>query len=329
VELPGAQGKRPVGRTFVDSELLGTALDRRQGNEPIDLVVREGYHHLTRVLRCKPGQVLELFDGAGLAGRGTIQSITKDRLLVRLERLWSVRQPRPVTTLVCALLKAPAMDSVLRKATELGTSRVFVCATARSVPSREDKAAGKRLSRWERIAAEACLQCGRPIPPRIEFFPSWAHGLDAFEDGFRNGSQDTFQGGGQAAGDGMEPDLDATAIKALLQPGTGPSLATVLSETSVFLPMALAVGPEGGFADEELREAAERGWHSVSLGPLVLRAETAAIVASAFMAQAAGRFDDADAWRGDLDAGHEALGAGRANPGTGPGRDSVTREKGD
>ena len=226
---------------------------------------------------------MELFDGHGLVGRGPIRSVAKDHLVVALDSLVRTREPVVRTVLLCALLKAQAMDSVLRKATELGVTSIVVASTEHSVPAGDPSRAEHRISRWERILSESCLQCGRPIPPSVSFFEHWAEALE------------------RTAG-----LVEPTARRALLHPETehslgdmagmaGPSMASDSDRSGDAVRpegrlLAIAVGPEGGFSTGEVELAQGLGWEPAGLGPLVLRAETAAVVAATFLAQASGRF---------------------------------------
>jgi len=151
------------------------------------------------------------------------------------------------------------MDFLVQKTAELGVSRLIPIVTARSV-ARPDPEAGRR-TRWEKIAREAARQCGRADVPVVDAPLPVAAALAA-------------------------PDLPARRL-ALFEGEHRRSLRSELSGSSP-APTALLVGPEGGFEPAEIEAARAAGFVPVGLGSLILRVETAAIVAVALVADAAG-----------------------------------------
>jgi 16S rRNA (uracil1498-N3)-methyltransferase len=211
-------------------------------------------HHAIRVLRLGVGDPVVLLDGEGNALRGVVQSAGRREVLVRvMER---IRHPAPSTEfiLVQAIAKAQAMDGIIHRAVELGCARIQPLLTERSI-SRPDDLEAKR-SRWQDMAMEAAKQSGNPwltvvspiCTPR-EWFASSREGM-------------------------------LTIIASLVDPPE--SLAQILSQEVVRTGMtprrvAVAIGPEGDFTPEEYAGFRQAGAWPVSLGPLVLRVETAAI----------------------------------------------------
>jgi 16S rRNA (uracil1498-N3)-methyltransferase len=170
----------------------------------------------------------------------------------------SVAPGAPIT-LLTAIPRGALMDFLVQKTAELGVSRLIPIVTARSV-ARPDAEAGRR-TRWEKIAREAARQCGRADVPVVEAPVPLAVALAA-------------------------PELPARRL-ALFE---GERLRSLRSELSGTAPVATAllVGPEGGFASAEIEAARGVGFVPVGLGKLILRVETAAIVAVALVAETSG-----------------------------------------
>jgi 16S rRNA (uracil1498-N3)-methyltransferase len=206
--------------------------------------------HLTRVLRARVGQQYDVVAG-GSVRRGTITSITKDRVEFELAEEVQV-DATPRITLMLAIFKFDRMEWAIEKCTELGIARVIPVIARRS-DAHLVAAASKRVERWERIARQASEQSRRTVPPEI------TKPLK-LKDAAR-----------QAASTRIllaESELTLTFQEALESHPQGGDLL-------------LAVGPEGGWAEEELGLFARSGWTLASLGNTILRAETAAIAATA------------------------------------------------
>lgn len=153
--------------------------------------------------------------------------------------------PRRRVTLLQALGKADKIEAVIRDATELGATRIVPTETARTIVKLGDKAATK-LERWSAIAVDAARQCGRALPPDVRSPVDLATALDEPGD-----------------------------LRVLLSPSGDEALAPLLwaaRGTS----LVIAVGPEGGFAPDEVELAASKGFRVARLGDVVLRTETVA-----------------------------------------------------
>lgn len=198
-------------------------------------------HHLRDVLRVAAGEGLELFDGQGGRYEGEVIAVTPRE--VRLKILKPL--PSPVLQgkilLGQAVLKRAKMEIALQKAAELGVGEILPFFSSRTVPTEK----GEREERWQRIVGEASKQCGRAGPPLL-------HPPQPFEQVIRTTSADQ---------------------KILFWEGSSKPLA-VAGKTILAL-----IGPEGGFSDEEAREAESNGCETARLGPLILRAETATVAA--------------------------------------------------
>jgi 16S rRNA (uracil1498-N3)-methyltransferase len=217
-------------------------------------------HHLARVLRAEPGQLYELSDGQSLC-LARVERVGRDSVTFTVVERLAVPEPGIDPVLLIAVVKFDRFEWALEKATELGVSAIVPLAAARS-----DKgllaAALKRAARWEKILLEAAQQARCLRPPVL-------HGFTPPRQAF-------------AAQDGP--------IRILLSEQAGaPRLRNVLEEKTKHgsaLPpppvrIALAVGPEGGWTEEEFAAAEAARFSPASLGGNILRTETAVVAALA------------------------------------------------
>jgi 16S rRNA (uracil1498-N3)-methyltransferase len=239
-------------RFFVEQFADGTAV--MQG---------EAAHHLGRVLRAQPGQLYELSDGNKVF-LGRIETVTRDRIHFALEEEIPAYQPAVETTLLLSIVKFDAFEWALEKATELGVSVIVPLAAARSERALL-AAADKRAERWKKIVAEASQQSRRVRMPEVR--------------GVQRTSQAFAEFGGLA-----------DAAKVMLSERIGaPSFRIVLTQSLASPERALlAIGPEGGWTEEEFETALAAEFQEASLGKLILRTETAVIAALASLNYAFG-----------------------------------------
>ena len=212
--------------------------------------------HLTRVLRAEPGQRYEITDSQS-AYLAEIVEALGDRVLFRILEPIETPPPPVRITLCAALIKFDRFEWVIEKATELGVDRVLPVETARCEKGLLE-ASRKRTERWTRIARESSQQSRRVRAPEILPAVRFDRSL-ATEAGYRYFLEET----------------------------TAPALLRILPGSRSHADrLALLVGPEGGWLDAEREAAAAAHWQSASLGPLVLRAETAATAAIAVLVNA-------------------------------------------
>lgn len=203
-------------------------------------------HHLAHVCRIRPGQAVCLFDGSGLEYPAIVRTIGKRQVSLDVMPGQKIDRESACRVIVAsALPRGDRATFLVEKLTELGAARFVPLKTARSVVSpREGK-----LDKLHRHVIEACKQCGRnvlmDVEPLADFLP-WC---------------------GRA---------DLPAARLLAHPGGEPLPEPALAE------VALAIGPEGGFTDEEVAQAVAAGWRLVSLGSRILRIETAALALAAW-----------------------------------------------
>lgn len=212
-------------------------------------------HYLRDVLRLKPGARLLVCDGSGRQFEAVLEGVHESCARVTVRREVMVQTEPPVSVqLGIGLLKAPKMDLVIQKVSELGAGAIHPLRTARAVPSlASDKREG-RLERWRKIAREASRQSGRTRVAEVHP-PTTLEGL--LERTKHCDLIFLFSLGSCATLGGLEAPIEAQRPKNIL----------------------VLVGPEGGFSPDEEQIALSRGCLPVGLGPRTLRAETAAIVA--------------------------------------------------
>jgi 16S rRNA (uracil1498-N3)-methyltransferase len=216
-------------------------------------------HHLGRVLRAEVGQLYELSDSAAV-WLGRIESVARDRIQFALLEEIPAHPPAVDIILLLSIVKFDAFEWAIEKATELGVGMIVPVAASRSEKTLL-AAAGKRLDRWEKILVEASQQSRRVRVPAIS---SPLPLREAFNEAY---------------------PLGAKVI--LSERSNAPALRDVLSAVTVSQ-ATLAIGPEGGWTDEELTLAETAGFQEASLGKLILRTETAVVAALASLNYALG-----------------------------------------
>ena len=207
----------------------------------------EDARHLTRVLRVEPGQLFEISDNRR-AWLAEIVEARGERVSLRvLEPVASPPLPAEIT-LCAALVKFDRFEWMVEKATECGVARIVPVEAERSEKGLRE-ASSKRRERWTRIAREAAQQSRRVSVPEIAQTVRFAECLRV-----------------------------PAPWRYFLDEGAAPPLGRVLPEArTAGEPIAAAIGPEGGWTDDERRAAEAAGWKAASLGPTILRTETAAV----------------------------------------------------
>jgi 16S rRNA (uracil1498-N3)-methyltransferase len=208
--------------------------------------------HLKEVLRLRPGDDVQVFDGSGREFLCVIETVDKKsaRLKVIKESVPAAAESPLDLTLAVAVTKGEKFDLVVQKAVELGVSKLIPLFTKRC----DVKPGGseKRIERWRKIALEACKQSGRAKLMTTDHPIEYSKFLDQLE------TKDT----------GI-----------LFSERGGAHFETIVSARSI----TVFVGPEGGWDDAELDQAKKRGIQIITLGGRILRAETAAIVCAALL----------------------------------------------
>ena len=206
--------------------------------------------HISKVLRLESGDEIFVVDEAGQVGMAAIQSSHPDVVTVVLRQLVDVSSEPPVQVwLAQGLPKSDKMELIVQKAVELGAAGVIPMVTDFCTVQYDDSKKASRVSRWQKIAQEAAKQCGRNVVPEISAVRSLAEVL---------------AGAGKASLLMLYEGERANSFKEALRE----------SEANSYL---LLVGPEGGFSSAEAELCRKHGARSVSLGPRILRTETAAL----------------------------------------------------
>jgi 16S rRNA (uracil1498-N3)-methyltransferase len=207
--------------------------------------------HLIRVLRVGVGKEFDIV-AEGVVRRGRVAAISDHRVDFELAEEISAPSSAPRITLVLSIFKFDRMEWAIEKATELGVSRI-VPVVARRTDTHLASASAKRADRWNRIALQAAEQSRRAVPPEVS---------------------------------GPVKLREAVNFPAILkivlsESETETRLRDAVAEYESEREVLLAIGPEGGWTEDELQLFQKEGWRSASLGPTILRAETAAIAALA------------------------------------------------
>lgn len=219
------------------------------------------FTHLKKVLRLGPGDEVSVFNGRGVELFGKIESIGPASAVISIEGEKDAASESPLElTLLQGLLKGDMPEFIVQKATELGADAICFYATERTVPKVEGEAAEKKLMRWRKAAIEAAKQCGRSTLPEITLAPSLKSAVEAAPAGLKLL---------------LWEKNDAADLKELLS-GEKP------------MGVALLVGPEGGISDDDAGAAMKAGFMKASMGPRILRAETAAVAAVSLVQHAFG-----------------------------------------
>jgi 16S rRNA (uracil1498-N3)-methyltransferase len=218
-----------------------------------------GHRHLIRVLRLAKGDALRVFDGRGLEIDAIIEGIGKHSVDLHLGARRQLPPPVSTITLLQSPPKNDRMEYIVQKTTELGVTRIVPVLTRQGILKPSDD----KVARWRVIAMEAARQCGRADLPVVDHATPLEHALAA-------------------------TPADTSAIMLWEEERT-----TTLRQALAAGPrrVALLVGPEGGFSQAEADACRARGFVRASVGPRILRADTAAIVAVALAQAAAGGLD--------------------------------------
>ena len=210
-------------------------------------------HHLATVRRYVPGDRVALFNGDGNEYPAEIVVVERKQAVLNVLGVEAVSRESPfVLTIAAAMPKGDRGDFMIEKLVELGVSRFVPLLTERTIVQPKES----RLEKLHHAVIEASKQCGRNVLMTIGELTKWGEFVKHEQEG----------------------------VRGILQPRAGSVSDALSNHPSLTLPARIcAVGPEGGFTESELQLAESAGWIRVSLGPRILRVETAAIaVACAF-----------------------------------------------
>ena len=230
----------------------------------------EDRRYVKSVLRLKKNDHLVVFDGSGCEYQALIREIKGDRLTLEILKRNFIQRKTVRITFSQALPKSGKMDFIVQKATELGVDRVIPFQSVRSVPRLSADKRIQKVLRWQKIAMEAARQCGRADVPEVR-------GCLGFKEMLQSAHPDAFKI------IFWEEEMKVGIRKTLREkPGNAAK------------DLFIAVGPEGGFSKEEICQAGEAGFQSVSLGRHILRVETAVLAILSIIQYEKGNLGDPD-----------------------------------
>jgi 16S rRNA (uracil1498-N3)-methyltransferase len=244
-------------RVFIDGAL--------NAGDLVELT-RDTAAHLVKVLRARSGDELVLFNGDGREYSGTIEAVRGSRVSASIGAARSFDRESPFKlTLVQCVPRGDRMDFIVQKATELGVARIVPVLSQRSVVRLDAEQAASKQAHWHAVAVSACEQCGRNRLPAVEAPQPLLSYLGALES----------------------PDPSGEFLRLVLEPEragqASPPARTIDIADSAATGAQIAIGPEGGFALEELEAFDLSAFGRLGMGPRVLRTETAAIAAIAVL----------------------------------------------
>jgi 16S rRNA (uracil1498-N3)-methyltransferase len=210
-------------------------------------------HHLARVLRLSIGDEIAAFDNSGIEYGAKVQEITSGEVQCEIISCKSNPTEAPLAVyLLQGLPKGDKMETIIQKTTELGVKSIYPVRTSRAIVQLEGKKAVDRVARWQKIAVEAAKQCGRSVVPLVGEIQNLKDALRALP----------------------KECVVLAAYEGEKTRGLAEELENLQGNT-----LALFIGPEGGFDPQEINFLEQNGVKSVSLGPRILRTETAGLAA--------------------------------------------------
>lgn len=239
------------------------------------VIAGEDVRHITRVLRLTKGDHITVTTGQNTDYRVEITATSKAEVIGRVVEVSSVnRDPELKVTLVQGLPKGDKMDLIIQKSTELGVTEIVPVETKRAIVKLESSRARQRVERWQRIALEAAKQCRRGRVPEVAMTTSWQLALEAVPPGalaivpWEGEDEKSLK---QVLQGTTASNLDVQSVAAYNPALPERSDSQRPQEVWVF------IGPEGGLDPEEIEAARARGIIPVTLGPRILRTETAGL----------------------------------------------------
>lgn len=212
----------------------------------------ESARHIAKSLRMRVGDVICVTDGGGDDYGCQIEEITKDEVVLKVcYKQVCESEPSCRVTIYQGVPKSSKMEDIIQKCVELGVCEIVPTLTKRCVSRPDDKAAGKKNQRYQKIALEAAQQSGRGIVPKIENMKTLRQAIAEDESDVKIVF---YEGGGEKLADIVKPDTESV---------------------SVF------IGPEGGFEQEEVEQIEASGGVRATLGKRILRTQTAPVAALA------------------------------------------------
>jgi 16S rRNA (uracil1498-N3)-methyltransferase len=223
--------------------------------QPFTVLRGREAHHATAVLRQKPGDVVEIFDGAGTIATAAIESVQTRQVTLQIEEIIPHPRPeKPEVILACSLAQGERFDWLISKCTELGVDRICPVRFERTVKL----ARGEKITeRFVNLAIAAVKQCERLFLPRIDLPASLTQTLDTLTQDF--------------------------ADRTILFGSPNPNAQSLLHQVEILQDIIVFIGPEGGLTPDEERLLNKNGGREVRITDTVLRIETAAVACVAIL----------------------------------------------
>ncbi|QEK12367.1 16S rRNA (uracil(1498)-N(3))-methyltransferase [Crassaminicella thermophila] len=238
-----------MNRFFVDEKNIS--------EEEAQIIINdiEDVKHIKKVLRLTEGDCIEVCDGNKNEYIGKISSLLKSEIRLNiLEKKVAKTEPKVDITLFQGIPKSSKMDIIIQKCTELGIHKIVPIITERTIVQIKDKKAeAKKIERWQKVAEAAAKQCKRGIIPNIGNPIPFKEMLKLLSE------------------------YDLSIIPYEQEKNTG--LKRLIKKNKDYKKIAIIIGPEGGFEKSEIIGAQEKGTLPITLGPRILRTETAGFVA--------------------------------------------------
>ena len=230
--------------------------------DPNHLVLKgDEFHHCVNVLRLETGNQIVIFNGNGEEITSTIQSISKDEVKLIIHKKTQSERPKTRICIGQAVPKGKNMDLIIEKSTELGTAEIYPIISERTIIRLNEKESLKKREKWQRVAIEACKQSGQNWLPTVNqpqnLMSLFESTVGEFDLIVIASLQD-----------------DSQHFKKILSEFQGDRLNSVL----------ILIGPEGDYTPSEIKFAVDSGSKPMSLGPITLRSETAAIYSLSIIA---------------------------------------------
>ena len=230
---------------------------------------KDDLHHLRKVLRARPGMELDISDGDCWEYKTVLEELTEDCATLKiLDKQKFATEPSTRVTLYQGVPKASKMETVIQKTVEMGVDTIVPVFMERTVVVEKGNF-GKKLDRWNKIAAEAVKQCKRGIIPRV----TESYDFDRMLDELPNYDLIICP----------YENEDGLSIKDFLREAPAPADAGPAEPGPQARRVALVIGPEGGFSDGEIARLKAAGAATVTLGKTILRTETAGMAALAMI----------------------------------------------
>ena len=221
------------------------------------IIEGEDVKHISKVLRCRVGEKLEICNNDNNEYICEITNIDKSRVELDIVEFVDIKRESDLKIKVYqGLPKGPKMEMIHQKLTEVGVDEIILVQTKRTVVKVDDKKEDKKIERWERIIYEAAKQSKRGKIPKLRGVLNFNEALDDMK-----------------LNDFNIAPYENEKTKSIKQAIKGLDIKNI----------GIFVGPEGGFEDVEIEAIEEIGGQSVSLGPRILRTETASLVASSIV----------------------------------------------